>query len=111
MPSLHVSFSLQGIVKLLSCPYRAFDFALHISLGDGVALIIELFTTAEAQLDLCSASFEIELEWDECKPFGGHFACQLVDLASMEEQFAVAHWIVVVAVAMFINGDVCVLQP
>src|SRR5437588_11083527 len=97
------------MLSSLPCAYRSFNVTFDIPVGDSFTLIIKLLTAAETQFDLRPSPFEVKLEGDQGQPLGFHPADKLIDLSPVEQQFAAAHRFVVVAIAVFIDGDVGVL--
>ena len=53
-----------GLVAVGLVLHAALDLAVGFGLGDGVALIVELFTAAESYLNLEAGAFEVDLKGD-----------------------------------------------
>src|SRR5579871_657060 len=103
--------ALSSPVSARAAAHGALDFALGVALGNGFALVIELLAPAEADFDLGMIALEIELEGNQCQPLCLHLADQIVDLAAMQQQLAVAQGVVVHVRSLLIDGDMAAFQP
>src|SRR5450759_3248826 len=90
-------------------PYGAFNLALRIPLGNRIPLIIQLLTTAKTQFDLRFPTLQVKFERNKRQSFGIYSAPQLTDLAPVQQQFAIAHRLMIIAIAVLINSDMCIL--
>src|SRR5204862_2176318 len=72
---------------------------------DRLALVVRLLPAREADLDLDLAVLEVGLQGHEGVALLAHLAAQLVDLAAVEEELAVAALGVVLEVAVAVGPD------
>ena len=85
---------------------RAFDVALGCALCHILALVIELFTSAQPDLQLDAAVFEIQAYRDERIARLLYHAVEAVDLFFMHKESAHAHGIAVEDISLLIGGNV-----
>src|SRR4051794_4969412 len=64
-------------------PHRAIHVAPCVLLLEGIALVVELASAGDADLDLGHPVLEIDLERDERESLLGGLVDELVDLAAM----------------------------
>src|SRR5262249_50474541 len=71
----------------------------------------QLLPACKGELHLRAAGAEVELRGDEREPALAHLACQRVDLLTPEQKLSVAIRVVVLAVALVVDGDVRADEP
>ena len=84
--------------------HSALDFAVGIVFGDGVALIVQLFTAAEADLDLYARAGKIEREGNQGKSFLRRQTVELQDLLFMHKETATAQGVAIKDISMLIGA-------
>src|SRR5215472_15574428 len=90
----------------------AFDFPADFALFDRFALVMQLFSTAEAELHLCEPALEIDAQRDERQALLLKRAGQALDLARVEQQLSVARRLVLGKEgATLVGRDAHVDQP
>jgi len=62
--------------------------SLGVTLGNGLALVVEFSTLGQAQFHLGSTVFEVELEWDESDGLAVELNPHVTDLSSMRQELA-----------------------
>ena len=90
---------------------RGLDLALRVLALLVLALVVLLLALADAELDLDAPVLEVHLERQESVALGGGRGVELLDLAPMQEQLAIALGLVVPAVGPGILGHLHVDQP
>lgn len=99
-------------MELLSvaCLHCTVDLTLCIALCRGLALVVELLTLGDTDLDLDSRILEIEGEGDQrvTVALGQHL--QLGDLALVHEQLAYTQRIFIEDIALFIGADMASVE-
>ena len=86
--------------------HAAFDLAVGFGLGNGVALVVELFASAESDLYLEAGAFEVDLKGDQGIALLGDESLELHDLLFVHEESAVAKRLAVEDVAVLVGTDV-----
>ena len=85
------------------------EFKLRLSslvlLGDVFPLVVELFTTGEADLHFHQAAFEIDFQRHQGEAFFFDFSHQFVDLIAVHEKFFHAQRVFVEDVSFLIGAD------
>ena len=76
-----------------------------VLLGDVFPLVVELFTTGEADLHFHQAAFEIDFQWHQGEAFFFDFSHQFVDLIAVHEKFFHAQRVFVEDVSFLIGAD------
>src|SRR6266852_2739581 len=95
----------------LSPAYRPLNLTFCIPFCNSLALIIQLLTATQPQLNLRPSPLQIKLKWNERQTLRRHLTPQLINLAPMQKQLPVPHGIVVVTVTVLIDRNMCILQP
>src|ERR1051325_52413 len=90
---------------------RPLDAALALPVRDVAPLVADFLAAAEGELDLDAAVFEVEPGRDEGQAALGDLRGQLVDLAAVEQQLAVAIRVVRGDRGLLVRGDVEPDQP
>src|SRR5262249_18944023 len=90
------------------CPVH---LAAHLALAKRRALVVELLTTREPDLELRPAALEVEPERHQREPALGDLAGQALDLPLVEEQLAIPLRIVVGVGAVAVWADVTAEEP
>ena len=94
------------LVTVGSVLEAALNLAVGFCLGDGVPLIVELFTAAQANLDLEAGALEVDLQRNQGIPLLGDQSLELHDLLLMHEQTAIAERLSVEDIAVLVGADV-----
>ena len=81
------------------------NIAICLPFGIGIALIVQLLTAAEADLDLEARAFEVNREGDEGKALLTDQPREFHDLSFMHEQAAVAQWLAVENISVLVRTD------
>src|SRR5262245_53050621 len=90
---------------------RLVHLAAHLALADGRALVVELASARQPDLDLGPPGLEVEPEGDEGQPPLGYLAGEPRDLPAVQEQLPVALRIVVGVGPVAVGIDVAAEQP
>src|SRR5919201_4005397 len=89
----------------------ALEAAPRLPLGDVASLVPSFLATGEGELDLGAPVPEVEPCRDEREAALGGLRGELVDLAAVEEQLAVAVGLVWLDRGLRVRGDVCADEP
>lgn len=85
-------------------------FAFHLSLSDGLALVVFVLSAGESKLNLRMLPFEVDPERNECHPFHGRLPDQLSYLLAVEEEAARPVGIMVDIPTPLVGADVRSLE-
>src|SRR5512134_4000647 len=89
----------------------ALDLAARVALLDVAAAVAALLAGGEGDLDLGARALEVDPGGDQCEAALGGLADQALDLAAVQQQFAGAVGVVVLAAGRQIGRDVGATQP
>src|SRR4051794_36662086 len=92
-------------------PERPLDVAVGVALGNVAALVALLLAAADGELELRAAVLEVEPRRDDSQPLLLDLTDEGLDLASVEQQLAVAAGLVVRDVPLRVLVDVRADQP
>src|SRR3989441_1864701 len=96
---------------LPSPPQGLLHAALRLALLDGGALVVLPLPSRDGELNLGDAMLEVQAQRDQRVPFELRLPKQPADLAAVQEQFALAEWIMIEDVPGFVGRNVQVVQP
>ena len=104
MDGMWIRSSALAAVRLVF--HAAFDLAVGFGFGDGVSLIIEFLTAAEAEFDFDAGAFEVNRKGHEGIALLADESRQFHDLPLMHEQAALPQGLTVEDVPMLVGADV-----
>src|SRR5688572_17661528 len=99
------------LLLAVSRTQRALDFAVGVTLGDDLALVVLTAAARHSQLDLGEAILEVQAQRDDGQAFLLDLTRQILDLRSMQQQTARTPRLVSELCRRAVLGDMGSLEP
>src|SRR5262245_25807423 len=91
--------------------HRGACLAVDLAAADGLALVVRLFAFHQRKGDLDAALLHVHPQWNQRQSLLHHAASQFLDLVAVEEELAVAPFLVMGIAGVAVGTDVHVQQP